>query len=115
MPITNPRPLRDDEPQEPPADPVRVLQQRARILARLTDGRGRIERWPKRRVERLLVLEHLAAHFEPGEVLTERQVNDRLDALHAFHDPVFLRRYLIDEGFLARRRDGSAYWRTTEA
>lgn len=49
-----------------PADPIAALRKRARILERLTDGRGRIARWPARRAQQLIALEHIAAQLEEG-------------------------------------------------
>ena len=55
-----------------------------------------------------MVLDRLAAEFEPGRSYEERQVND---VLRAWHDDVAaLRRYLVDEAFLSR--DHGTYWRT---
>jgi len=99
-----------------PDDPVAALRKRSRILARLLDPDGRVRRWPKRRAQKLLVLEHLVQHFEPGERLAEAEVNERLNSLHAFDDAAFLRRWLVEEGLLARTANGSAYWlESTEA
>jgi hypothetical protein len=68
---------------------------------------GRLVRLPRKRAKRLLVLEHLAQLFEPGEHYTERQVNAALSAFD--EDVATLRRYLVDEYFLDRA-DGK-YWR----
>ncbi len=46
---------------------------------------------------------------EPGEILTERAVNDRLAAI--VDDVAAMRRYLVDAGLLERSRDGGAYSR----
>ncbi len=94
-----------------PDDPVRELQRRTRLLARLLDDTGRISRWPKRRWERQLVLDYIIEHFTPGEVMTEPQVVAALHRIHSFNDAALLRRMLVDLGMLERRRDGSAYWR----
>lgn len=73
-------------------------------------------RWPNRRPQKLLVLEHLAQHFEPGVRLPEPAVNELLNSLHVFNDAALLRRWLVEEGFVARTASGSAYWlESTEA
>jgi hypothetical protein len=92
------------------ADPVRELRRRAAVLGRLLDEDGRVSRWPKRFAHKLIVLEHVAAHFDPGERLSEMELNARLNELHAFHDAAVLRRWLVEYGLFARTRDGSAYW-----
>ncbi len=78
----------------------RVLQ------AAFTDGR--LDALPTKRAKRLVVLDHLAQRFEPGQRYTERQVNASL--AHVSADTATLRRYLVDEGFLDRA-DGE-YWRS---
>ena len=56
----------------------------------------------------LLVLDHLAQDFEPGRTYPEAEVNEILGGFHDDH--AALRRYLVDEAFLAR--EGGVYWRT---
>ena len=53
-----------------------------------------------------VVLDHVARVFEPGVRYPERDVNAMLGAF--FDDYAALRRYLVDEGFLAR--DAGTYW-----
>ena len=69
---------------------------------------GRLEQVPAARGKRLVVLDHIARVFEPGVRYPEREVNMLLNAFHADH--AALRRYLVDEGFLAR--DRQVYWRS---
>jgi hypothetical protein len=54
-----------------------------------------------------VVLEHIAALFEPGVRYPEREVDAILRAWHPDH--AALRRYLVDEQLLAR--DAGEYWR----
>jgi hypothetical protein len=68
---------------------------------------GRIAHMPAARSKRLVVLDHVARVFEPGVRYPERDVNAMLGAF--FDDYAALRRYLVDEGFLAR--DAGTYWR----
>jgi hypothetical protein len=76
------------------------------VLGRFLAG-GRIAQMPAKRSRRLVVLDHVARAFEPGRRYVERDVNVVLRAF--FADYAALRRYLVDEGFLARE-DG-VYWR----
>ncbi|MCA1823849.1 MAG: DUF2087 domain-containing protein, partial [Frankia sp.] len=62
---------------------------------------------PARQAKRRVVLDHIARVFEPGVRYPEREVNAILRAFHP--DYAALRRYLVDEYFLARA-DGE-YWR----
>lgn len=69
---------------------------------------GRLLQMPTKRAKRLVVLDHIAQSFEPGRTYPEAAVNEVL--LGYYDDYAALRRYLVDEGFLAR--DGGVYWRT---
>jgi hypothetical protein len=69
---------------------------------------GKIERYPANRAERQELLAWIVSQaIEPGEELTERQVNERL--LSYTEDVVLLRRYLVDFGLLDRTASGSSY------
>jgi len=69
---------------------------------------GRITTMPAKRSKRLVLLDYVAGLFEVGVHYTELEVNSTLRPV--FDDYVALRRYLVDEGFLARA-DGE-YWRS---
>jgi hypothetical protein len=77
------------------------------IVRRFVTG-GRLIVIPARRSKRLVVLDWLAQAFEPGRTYPESAVNQVLRRFHPDH--AALRRYLVDEGFMARR-DG-CYWRS---
>jgi len=83
-------------------------------ITQFLDEQGRIARLPAKRRTREAVLAHLASQFESGRVYTEKEVNAICDQWHTFHDYFLLRRELVDQGFLQRRTDGSAYWRGEE-
>ncbi len=68
---------------------------------------GRLAIMPTKRGKMLVVLEHLAQSFEPGRRYPESEVNEILSAFH--EDVAALRRYLVDDRFLAR--ENSVYWR----
>ncbi len=68
---------------------------------------GRLVQIPAVHSKRLVVLDWLANMFEPGQAYAEKEVNERLSAVHP--DYAALRRYLVDDEFL-HRRDGF-YWR----
>ena len=71
---------------------------------------GRLVAIPAKRGKRLPVLSRLAQEFEPGVYYSESEINA---ALRAFHpDVAALRRYLVEEGFMARTAGGFSYWRT---
>ena len=68
---------------------------------------GRLVRLPAQRTKRLVVLDKLAREFEPGVRYPEVEVNEMLTAFHP--DYAALRRYLVEEDFLAR--ENGVYWR----
>jgi hypothetical protein len=71
---------------------------------------GRIERYPASSAERRELLAWIVGEaIQPGEDLSERQVNERL--LGYTDDVVLLRRYLVDYGLLERTASGSSYRR----
>jgi hypothetical protein len=77
------------------------------ILARFVQD-GRLVTMPTRRAKRLVVLDHVAQSFELGVTYPEAQVNEILAGFH--DDYAALRRYLVDEQFLAR--EAGVYWRS---
>jgi len=81
-------------------------QEEATVLRRFFDG-TRLTRIPAQHAKRLIILDRLAQEFEPGVRYPEREVNFTLQLWYP--DYAALRRYLVDEGFLARA-DG-VYWR----
>jgi hypothetical protein len=93
-------PVAEDEPVEDDRARAAVLR------AFLRDGR--LVQWPAARGKRRILLEHIAAVFEPGVRYPERDVDAILRAWNA--DYATIRRYLIDEGLMTRQ-DG-VYWRT---
>ncbi|MCU4185068.1 DUF2087 domain-containing protein [Acidiferrimicrobium sp. IK] len=80
-------------------------QQAAVLRAYLHNGRLRSV--PAQRQKRLAVLDWLSQKFEPGKVYSEAEVTRTLERYHPDH--AALRRFLVDEGFMARRE--GFYWR----
>jgi hypothetical protein len=68
---------------------------------------GRLLSVPRQQSKRRVVLDHLAASFEPGVRYPETTVNEILGRV--YDDYAALRRYLVDDGFL--ERDAGVYWR----
>jgi hypothetical protein len=92
-------PAEPDPPLDP--DPGRASVLRAFIR------HGRLVQLPAARGKRRVVLEHIAASFEPGVRYPERAVDAVLRAWHPDH--ATLRRYLVDEQLMARA--AGSYWR----
>ncbi len=89
-----------------PVDYGDVAAETAAVL-RVFLPHGRLAQMPAQRTKRRIVLDHIARVFEPGVRYAERDVNSLLRAFG--DDYATLRRYLVDEGFLARA--GGEYWR----
>jgi DNA-binding transcriptional ArsR family regulator len=100
-----------DSDRRPPVGPEDA------VLRRFVHN-GRLLSMPAARSKRLVVLDHLAGLFEPGRRYPEAEVNRLLERYHP--DYAMLRRYLVDDGFLARAdepapsgsRSVKVYWRT---
>ena len=78
------------------------------------DEDGKITKLPKKHAVRLAVLARVTALFEPGRIYSETEVNGICAGCQTFGDIFLLRRELVDHGFLTRKPDGSAYWRSPE-
>jgi hypothetical protein len=73
--------------------------------------RGRLERLPRRAVDRDLLFAYVAARvLVLDDPVTERELTDRLATF--VDDPVGVRRDLVDRGLVTRTRDGATYWRS---
>lgn len=99
--------VRELGPEPPPDDPLEPDRQRAGVL-RAFIREGRLVQLPAARTKRRIVLEHIAACFEPGVRYPERAVDAILRAW--YDDYVAIRRCLIDEELMDR--DQGVYWRT---
>ena len=75
------------------------------------DISGQIIRWPKKLVDKVMVLKYLATKFERDKIYSEREVNVIIDKYHVFNDTPLLRRELIGRKHLSRKNDGSKYWK----
>ena len=69
---------------------------------------GRLTEVPTKESKRRIVLERIAAEFEPGVRYDEKTVNVIVGTFH--NDYAAIRRYLVDEGFLSR--EAGEYWRS---
>jgi hypothetical protein len=88
-----------DEHGDEPDEIARVLRAFVR--------EGRLVSIPASLGKRLVVLDWLVQHFEPGRRYDEAAVNRILEGVHP--DTASLRRYLVDADLLARER--GEYWR----
>lgn len=84
------------------------LEPRTAAVLRAFLRDGRLVSIPSVRTKRLVVLDHVAKVFEPGERYAEREVDALLRVFH--DDYAALRRHLVDEDFLSR--EAGVYWRS---
>lgn len=69
---------------------------------------GPLKTFTMKEKSRIAVLRQLIRRFENGRIYTEKEVNEILKG--AYDDFATLRRYMIEYGFMKRKRDGSQYW-----
>lgn len=79
-------------------------------IAKFTDHLGRILQVPSKEKTRLAVLQYMCSKFKGGVQYTEKEVNEILRAWCVV-EYMDMRRWLVDVGYLARTKSGSAYWR----
>jgi hypothetical protein len=79
-----------------------------RVLETFVDVAGRLHAIPVQRKKRLAVLRWLVEDFQPGRLYTEAEINRVILRRHP--DFAALRRYLVDEELMQRKR--GVYWRT---
>jgi hypothetical protein len=99
--------VRESAPPPPDTAPLDPDRDKDAVLRTFIVD-GRLVRIPAGRGKRKVVLEHLAACFEPGLKYPEKAVDAILRAWHPDH--ASLRRHLVDEGMLDR--DHAVYWRS---
>lgn len=84
-------------------------EERDAILSSCFDSQGALLRFPTKEKKKLVVLRAIADHFKPGRQYTEVEINRILGRI--YEDYPYLRRLLIEYGFLERTHSGSSYWR----
>ena len=80
-------------------------------VARCFDETGRLQRWPSKRADQLLLLWVVWSYIPADTRFTEPEVNSMLRDWHDYEDYVLLRRELVDLGLLQRTPTGSVYRR----
>ncbi len=71
----------------------------------------KIIRWPKKQFDKTYIIEFLSSKFECDIQYSEKNVNVIINRYHSFNDVPLLRRELISRQYLARKDDGSKYWK----
>ena len=82
-----------------------------RELRRFLDRSGKLTMWPPaKQRDKLIILEYLTSFFQPGQIYSEKEVNEILLLHSIVKDSAALRRALQEYRFMNRTRDGSQYW-----
>ncbi len=84
-------------------------EERKKIVATCFDENGALKECPAREKKKIVVLEVIARNFLPDRSYSEKEVNRILGRIYGDH--AYIRRLLIEYGFLERTRSGSEYWR----
>ena len=77
----------------------------------LINALDKIIRWPKKQSDKTNIIEFLSSKFEFNNQYSEKDVNVIIHRYHSFNDVPLLRRELISKCYLARKDDGSKYWK----
>jgi hypothetical protein len=86
-----------------------------KVLKNFLNADGTIKQIPhpgsklKKASQLLIILNYVVDAFEFNTNYTEKEVNTILRRFHV--DTAALRRYLVDNGLMARESDGTKYWR----
>ena|SRR5688572_24880078 len=80
-----------------------------KVLKSFLNADGSLKQIPPQGNKLLIILSFLVDAFAFDAHYTEKEVNTILRRFHV--DTAALRRYLVDNGLMARKSDGTRYWR----
>jgi hypothetical protein len=80
-----------------------------KVLKNFLNADGSLKQIPPQRNKLLIILNFIVDAFAFDTNYTEKEVNTILRRFHI--DTAALRRYLVDNGLMARESDGTRYWR----
>ena len=83
-----------------------------KVLKTFLNADGSLKQIPPQGNKLLIVLNFIIDAFAFDTNYTEKEVNTILRRFHV--DTAALRRYLVDNGLMARESDGTRYWRLKE-
>ena len=94
------------EPEQMDEQQKRADEYRRKVIKAFFEY-GKLRSIPVQRKKKIICYEQIAAHFEPGKVYEEKEVNEIISPIH--EDYCTIRRDMISEGIF--RREGSRYIR----
>ena len=83
-----------------------------KVLKNFLNPDGSLKQIPLQGNKVLIILNFIVDAFAYNENYTEKEVNTILRRFHV--DTATLRRYLVDNGLMARESDGTRYWRVKQ-
>jgi hypothetical protein len=83
-----------------------------KVLKSFLNADGTLKQIPPQGNKLLIILNFIVDAFAFDTNYSEKEVNTILRRFHV--DTAALRRYLVDNGLMAREGDGSRYWRVTQ-
>ncbi|WBW97885.1 DUF2087 domain-containing protein [Oceanirhabdus sp. W0125-5] len=83
-------------------------------VMKFLDVEGKIKMYPSKRKKQINVLGYLIEKIQDGREYTEQEINEVIGEYHTFNDVCYLRRELVDIGYLKRTKNCSKYWRRQE-
>ncbi len=91
-----------------PVSEAADTRQMARV-ARCFDAKGRLQRWPSKRGDQLLVLWVVWWQLPGDRQMSEAELSGLIKGWHDYEDYALLRRELVDLDLLRRTPDGRVY------
>ena len=85
-----------------------TMEEEKKLLKKYFRENGKLDRYPIKAKDQIVVLRKVVTLFEAGEKYSEKEVNAIIEGI--FEDYAILRRNLIEHGFMKRKADGSEYW-----
>lgn len=85
-----------------------TVGEREKILQTYFDENGGLRECPAREKKKIVVLSAIADQFKKGKKYSEKEVNRLLGRI--YEDYPYIRRLLIEYGFMERTKDGTWYW-----
>ena len=79
-------------------------------ISTFLDENGKVKRWPKKKQDKINVLNYLKEKFVAGKKYSEKEINIIIKEWHCFNDHALLRRELFNNYILNRTNDCKEYW-----
>ena len=85
-----------------------TIEEQKKTIAKYFDQFGNLKQFPAKEKGKIIILGEIAKSFPSGVHYNETEINCILKII--YYDYSYIRRLLIDYGFLERSDSGSEYW-----